>query len=152
FNDAIVTSLRLINRGWLPSFQTSPSSPLLSHAMKLLSAGVRPGFLEFPELLRKFIDFDEIARWGARQEAPVLVVGSANITTGKLVKFMSNHAPIRLEHILASCAVPTRHDRRAGLLGRALLRQSAGRRAGAVDQRRRRQRAGRDLDHQDQSD
>jgi len=107
FNDAIVTSLRLIDRGWLPSFQISPSSPLLSHAMKLLGAGVRRGFLEFPELLRKFIDFDEIARWGARQEAPVLVVGAANITTGKLVKFMSNYAPIRLEHLLASCAVPT---------------------------------------------
>jgi NTE family protein len=34
------------------------------------------------------------------------MIGASNITTGKLTKFISLHQPIRVEHILASCAVP----------------------------------------------
>jgi NTE family protein len=34
------------------------------------------------------------------------VIGAANVTTGKLTKFISRHQPVRAEHILASCAVP----------------------------------------------
>lgn len=35
------------------------------------------------------------------------MIGAANVTTGKLTKFISLHQPIRPEHILVSCAVPT---------------------------------------------
>jgi NTE family protein len=107
FNDTIIQSLRLVNRGVLPSFQMGPNSPALQAAMRMMSAGSRSEFTEFPQLLRKYIDFDEVARWGARAEPPVLVVGAANVNTGAMVKFSSNVAPIRIEHILASCAVPT---------------------------------------------
>ena len=34
------------------------------------------------------------------------MIGAANVTTGKLAKFVSTKEAIRLEHILASCAVP----------------------------------------------
>ncbi|MGH7226648.1 MAG: patatin-like phospholipase family protein [Gemmataceae bacterium] len=34
------------------------------------------------------------------------MIGAANVTSGKLTKFISLHQPIRIEHILASCAVP----------------------------------------------
>lgn len=106
-NDAIIRGLRLVNQGLLPVFQTGPSSPAVQAAIRMMSAGTRSEFTEFPALLRKYIDFDEIARWGAKRRTPVLVVGAANVTTGNLVKFSSTREAIRLEHILASCAVPS---------------------------------------------
>jgi len=69
--------------------------------------GTRKNFADFPGLLRKYIDFDEVAAWGPRTQRPVLIIGAANISTGKLAKFVSANETIRLEHILASCAVPT---------------------------------------------
>src|SRR4051794_21745808 len=37
---------------------------------------------------------------------PVLMLGAAHVITGHLAKFVSTLEPIRIEHILASCAVP----------------------------------------------
>jgi NTE family protein len=34
------------------------------------------------------------------------MIGASNVTTGKLTKFISLHQPVRVEHLLASCAVP----------------------------------------------
>jgi NTE family protein len=106
FNEAVVQSMRMINRGVLPAFQLSPSSPFLKSALSLATFGTRSTFADFPALLRKYIDFDEIAAWGPRSQRPVLIIGAANVTTGKLAKFISNKETIRLEHILASCCVP----------------------------------------------
>ena len=105
-NQLIVDSLRLANRGAFPVLQLSPSSPLVQTMMSFLTLGSRRSFTDFPEILRKYIDFDEIARWGASPQRPVLIIGAANVTTGKLAKFVSAREPIRLEHILASCCVP----------------------------------------------
>ena len=58
-------------------------------------------------LLETHVDFAEIASWGPRAKRPILMVGAANVTTGMLTKFISNREPIRVEHVLASCAVPT---------------------------------------------
>jgi NTE family protein len=106
-NKTIVDGMRMINRGMMPALQLSPSSPWMQMMMPWLTLGSRSTFTGFPELLRKYIDFDEIARWGVRTERPILLVGAANVTTGRLAKFSSNKEPIRIEHILASCAVPT---------------------------------------------
>ena len=38
---------------------------------------------------------------------PVLVLGAANAISGALAKFVSRWETIRVEHILASCAVPS---------------------------------------------
>src|SRR5262249_1954185 len=51
-------------------------------------------------------DFDEIQSWGPSPDRPVLVLGAANVVTGKLRKFISGKEVIRVEHVLASCAVP----------------------------------------------
>lgn len=107
FNKMLIDGLRMINRGLLPVFQLSPSSPAVRMMMPWLSVGSRSTFTDFHAILRKYLDFDEMARWGARSQRPVLILGAANVSTGKLVKFSSNRAPIRLEHVLASCAVPT---------------------------------------------
>jgi hypothetical protein len=47
-----------------------------------------------------------IASWGPQVKRPVLMIGAANVVTGMLAKFISNREAIRVEHVLASCAVP----------------------------------------------
>jgi NTE family protein len=106
-NDALINGMRMINRGMLPSFQTSPASPMMK-AMSGFSnsLGMRPEYADFSALLRKHIDFDEIAAWGPQTTAPVLVIGAASVLSGRLRKFNSAKEVIKLEHILASAAVP----------------------------------------------
>jgi NTE family protein len=106
FNNLVVGSLRMVNRGLLPTLQLSPSSPLLQNMMSLATIGHREVFRDFRALLESHIGFDEIASWGPCKKRPVLMIGAANVSTGKLTKFISIHHPIRVEHILASCAVP----------------------------------------------
>jgi NTE family protein len=97
----------MVSRGMVPAFQVSPESPWLRPMMQWATIGQRLEFTDFPALLRNYIDFDEIAAWGPRPRPPFLIVGAANVSTGKLSKFASRQESIRLEHILASCAVPT---------------------------------------------
>ena len=107
FNQWVVSSIGMVNKGLLPVFQLSPASPFVQAAMRTAAIGVPASFIEFDGLLRKYIDFDEIAEWGSCTERPALILGAANVNSGRLAKFASNRQPIRLEHILASCAVPT---------------------------------------------
>jgi NTE family protein len=96
----------MVNSGILPMLQLSPSSPFVRSAIALATFGSRPAFADFPSLLKQRVDFEEIAAWGPRAQRPVLIIGAANVSTGKLVKFVSSKEAIRLEHILASCCVP----------------------------------------------
>ena len=64
----------------------SPSSPIVQSWLSLATFG----------LLSRFIDFDEIAASGPRTERRVLIVGAANVSTGKLTKFVSSKEAIRL--------------------------------------------------------
>ena len=106
-NNFIVGSMRLVNAGMLPIFQMSPSSPVMQAMMETMTAGQRMGFSDFRGLIEAHIDFAEIASWGPRPQRPVLVLGAANVNSGALAKFASSREPIRVEHILASCAVPS---------------------------------------------
>jgi NTE family protein len=106
FNQFVVSSLRLVNMGRLPTMQLSPSSPLLQSVVGIATMGHRESFRNFRSLLEAHLDFEEIASWGPRKTPPILMIGAANVTTGKLTKFISRQQPIRVEHILASCAVP----------------------------------------------
>src|SRR5215813_7373270 len=107
FNDWVVHWVRVINGGHWPALQISPASDIAKAMMTCFTSGQRKSFADFAELLKTHIDFDEIASWGPRAERPVLVMGAANVLTGKLRKFISNKETIRIEHILASCAVPS---------------------------------------------
>ena len=106
-NHFIVESTRLVNAGLLPTFNVSPSSPFMQAASDFMTAGHRQGFSDFRGLLESHIDFAEIASWGPRAQRPALILGAANVTTGALAKFVSTREPIRVEHVLASCAVPS---------------------------------------------
>ena len=105
-NDATIEWMRMVNRGMLPMFQTSPASPLVQAISQFVTAGQRREFADFPALLRRHIDFDELAAWGPQPDAPVLVIGAASVLSGQLRKFNSSKEAIRIEHILASAAVP----------------------------------------------
>lgn len=105
-NDAVIGQMRLISQGFVPMFQTSPSSPMMKMLSLMGSFGQRPEYSDFRALLRKHIDFDEIASWGPQEKAPVLILGAASVLSGRLRKFNSSKEVIKIEHVLASAAVP----------------------------------------------
>jgi NTE family protein len=106
FNQYVVESMRMTNAGRIPSISMSPSSPMMKMMMDSTSRNLRPLFTDFRGLLQKHIDFAELAAWGPREDGPALLMGAVNVLTGRLAKFCSRNEPIRVEHVLASCAVP----------------------------------------------
>lgn len=106
-NRFIVQSSRLVNSGLWPTLHFSPSSPAVQMATQFMMSGQRKGFSDFKALLETHIDFAEIAAWGPRPTRPTLVIGAANVVTGALEKFSSSRHAITVDHILASCAVPS---------------------------------------------
>jgi NTE family protein len=106
FNDFSIKTLELTSKGILPQFNTSPASPALKQLMAFSTLGLRSRFTNFQELLEAHVDFQEIAAWGPQTEPPILLLGASNILTGKLWLFNSSHEAIRVEHVLASCAIP----------------------------------------------
>ncbi len=106
FNHFVVSAMRMVNVGLVPTMQLSPSSPFLQSMASIATTGHRELFRNFRSLLETHIEFGEIASWGPRAKRPILMIGAANVTSGKLTKFISLHQPIQVEHILASCAVP----------------------------------------------
>ncbi len=107
FNAFAIKALELTSKGILPQFNVGPTSPVLKSWMAFATLGLRSRFTNFQELLEAHINFQEIASWGVQPEPPILLLGASNILTGKLWMFNSSREPIKVEHILASCAIPT---------------------------------------------
>jgi len=107
FNDLVVKWLRAVNTGKMPALQLSPASTAAQMAMSFSTRRHRENFSDFRRLLQTHMDFDEIASWGPVAEKPVLLLGACSVLTGKLEKFSSRRQAIEVEHILASCAVPS---------------------------------------------
>jgi NTE family protein len=105
-NRAVIDTMRLVNRGMIPTLQTSPASAMMQAMSRLFATGQRAEFSDFPALLRRHIDFEEIADWGPQTTGPVLILGAASVLSGQLRKFNSRKETIKIEHILASAAVP----------------------------------------------
>ncbi len=105
-NQWTIGSIRLVNKGFMPAYQLSPASPVIQAMSGFAAIGHRENFKNFQALLETHIDFAEIAAWGPCSKRPILIIGAANVLSGKLAKFNSRLMPIRVEHILASCAVP----------------------------------------------
>jgi NTE family protein len=106
FNLWVVTWSRMVGRGYMPTLEMSPYSAVAKYLIGLSTYGHRRAFADFREALRTHLDFDRIREWGPLEKRPVLVVGAANVLTGRLKKFVSRTDAIQVEHILASCAVP----------------------------------------------
>ena len=107
FNRMLLQSMRLANAGRIPSLSLSPTNPIAKMMLDASTIGLRPLFTDFEGLLKKHIDFAKLKKWGARPDDVALMIGAVNVLTGKLAKFCSALEPIRVEHILASCAVPS---------------------------------------------
>ncbi len=126
FNHFVVGAMRLANVGLLPTLQMSPYSPVLQMAAGAATAGHREAFRDFRALLETHIDFAEIASWGPREKRPILMIGAANVTSGKLTKFISlAPADPRRAYpgvLRGADHLPGGDDRRRRLLGRAVLR------------------------------
>jgi len=107
FDDSIAAVLRIIDRGMLPHFESSPAGPMCQAMMDMLRAYLpRLEFTDLKKLLEKHINFSEIKELTG-PKSPVLLVGAANVLTGELKKFNSLKGEICVEAILASAAVPT---------------------------------------------
>lgn len=107
FNDWVVKWLRAVNAGSWPTLQLSPTSPMAQMAMSFATQRHREHFADLRKLLQTHIDFDEVASWGPVPRKPVLLLGACSVLTGRLEKFISRKQAIEVEHILASCAVPS---------------------------------------------
>ena len=106
FNQFTVTWSRLVGKGYMPTFEVSPYSPVAKFLYDMTTTFHRETFKNFKASLKAHIDFDRIRDWGPRDKRPILVVGAAGVLSGKLRKFVSRTEVIEVEHILASCAVP----------------------------------------------
>lgn len=107
FNSLATGQIRAINRGMLPKWQLAPSSFISQMLFNIATTGLRKDFWDFRTLLETYIDFDLLKQWGPIDNAPILVLGAANCLKGRFRKFSSYKETIRVEHIMASAAVPT---------------------------------------------
>lgn len=107
FNDTAIQMMKSISKGWLPHYNISPTSAVFKAAFSMATLSLRSRFTDLRAMLEAHVDFEEVLAWGAQPDPPVLVLGSCNILTGRLHKFVSAHEPIRIEHLLASACVPT---------------------------------------------
>jgi NTE family protein len=107
FDHICVQSMRMVERGVLPSFAVSPSSPrfqLWAQLAALLMG--RPEFTDLGALLAKHIDFGSLPSLVDAQ-SPILLVGAGDVLEGSAKVFSSARGEITLEALLASAAVPT---------------------------------------------
>jgi NTE family protein len=97
---------RLVERGLLPSFASSPSSPSFQLATRALAKLIgRPEFTDLRALLVKHIDFDALSSL-AGPDGPVLLVGAADVLEGTFKIFSSVRGEIQVDSLLASAAIP----------------------------------------------
>jgi NTE family protein len=105
FDQFMVESLRLVQRGVLPSFATSPSSPRVQLMSKAAASAIgRPEFTDLRALLVKHIDFEDLV---TEPDDPVLLVGACDVLEGTFKVFSSARGEISIDALMASAAVPT---------------------------------------------
>lgn len=108
FNDSLVKSVQLIDKGMIPEWKISPDS-FFSKTMLSASEAMLPrkDFYDFKGLLESYIDFKELKTL-VKPSSPVLMLGAANVLSGEFKKFNSRKIDeIQVEAILASAAVPS---------------------------------------------
>lgn len=107
YNSFAVKYIQYADMGWIPRWETSPSS-FPAKAMLSISTSMLPrrNFYDFKSLLETHVNFEEIRSWGI-VSSPALLLGAANVKTGEFKKFSSIKGEIQVEAILASAAVPS---------------------------------------------
>ncbi len=98
--------LRMVQKGWFPQFELSPSDLPMQMGFALLNMFLpRNLFTDLKAMLEKHINFADFSKL-TRPESPILIVGAADVLTGELKKFYSHKNEVCVEAILASAAVP----------------------------------------------
>jgi NTE family protein len=106
FDASALQLSRLVERGFLPSFATSPSSPQFQFWARLISQFIaRPEFTDLRALLMKHLDFERLASLSL-PDSPTLLVGAVDVLEGSFKIFSSRRREITLEALLASAAIP----------------------------------------------
>jgi NTE family protein len=98
--------LRLTERGVLPTFASSPSSPRFQLAQQAFAKMIgRPEFTDLRALLLKHIDFAALPTL-VEPESPVLLLGASDVLEGHFKVFTSMQAEVSVDALLASAAIP----------------------------------------------
>ena len=107
FDALCIETLRLVERGLLPSLASSPSSARFALGSRMASAFLgRPAFTDLRALLSKHIDFQALPTL-VRPDSPVLLVSAADVVEGTFKIFSSARREISIDALLASAAIPT---------------------------------------------
>jgi len=107
FDTLCIASLRMAERGYVPTYASSPSSLPFRLWQKAAAAAIgRPEFTDLRALLLKHLDFGALTSLvGA--ESPVLLAGACDVLEGTFKIFSSANSEIQVESLLASAAIPT---------------------------------------------
>jgi NTE family protein len=107
FDRLCLQTLRLVERGLLPSVASSPSSFQFKFLQQMVAAMVgRPAFTDLRALLVRHLDL-QAARSLIGPESPVLLVGASDVLKGDFRVFSSANGEITTEALLASAAIPS---------------------------------------------
>jgi len=99
--------MRAMGAGHIPKFENSPSSPMASLIQQAMSHMLpRNNYLDFEGLIKSHIDFNAIKTL-VNEHSPTLLMGAANVLTGKMKVFNSREEQIIPEMIMASAAIPS---------------------------------------------
>src|SRR3954468_2228053 len=103
---ACLQTLRLVERGVLPSFATSPSAPQFRFPTQGVAKVIgRPEFTDLRALIVKHVDFDALS-WLVEPGSPILLAGAGDVIDGSFKLFSSACGEINPEALLASAAIP----------------------------------------------
>jgi NTE family protein len=106
FDQSCVQLMRLQERGFLPSFASSPSSAPFQFWAK--TAGMflgRPEFTDLRVLLTKHLNVENLPA-ALDPNSPVLLVGAADVLQGNFKLFSSALNQVNIDALLASAAIP----------------------------------------------
>lgn len=107
FNDFAIQWSKLMDRGVLPQWSNSPGSYFSQLMLTAITAYLpRERFHDLRKLIESHLDFTEIESW-KRPRTPLLVIGAADVLSGKFQKFNSFDDGVKVEYLLASAAIPT---------------------------------------------
>jgi NTE family protein len=107
FDRCCVDLIRLVERGYLPSFAMSPSSLRFRLFSQLASLYIaRPAFTDLRALLVRHLDFDRLAPLDG-PDRPTLLIGAVDVTDGTFKTFSSWRGDVGIDALLASAAIPT---------------------------------------------
>jgi NTE family protein len=106
-NDSLIAYRRLVEKGKIPYYETSPYDWLWQWSQNFsISQAPRKEFVDLRKLLEKHVQFSELESL-SEPSSPRLFIGAVNVLSGEFKEFDSRRGEISVDAVLASAAVPT---------------------------------------------